>query len=364
MTGARDPRRPWVVVRPGGETRWGGEIRRRHIFAQLARRTDATLIEQWPDLRRHVVGRRWQFWRRLRRSSMPFLVSAELVKPGWIAKIPEIANPVAVAIYDDPSAQFRAFGIPLGEGQSAALRLRLELNRDLFHSLVVPTASFAELVGLPAERVIVGGNGTIVDHIRPLPWPERPSIGFVSGAGPGRGIELLVEAARMLRSSYPGLELHLWLQATSADGIAYLERLRTATREAWIEIEPAPYATLGQALGQAKVLVVPHPPGEYMEVALPVKLFDSMAAGRPLVVTPRAEAAALVRRFGVGVVTGGDQPADLAAALHLLLSDETETRRLGGVARETAVREFDWPVVGNRIADEVLRREGVEISRS
>ena len=359
MSVPRRPREDWVVVRPGGETRWGGEIRRRHIFAQLARRTDAHVIDIWPKLRRHVVGRRWQLWRRLRERPVPLLVSAEQAPPSWIAKIPELAIPVAVAIYDDPSVQLRALGVAALDTRIAGLRLRLEQNRDLFHSLVVPTASFAELVGLPAARTIVGGNGTIVSHIRPRPWPSRPSIGMVSGAAPGRGIEVLIEAARLLRATHSDLVLHLWLQPTGEEGVTYLAALRAAAPEPWIEIGPAPYATLGDALGQATVLTIPHPPGTYMDVALPVKLFDSMAAGRPLVVTPRLETARVIERFGVGVVAGGDHLDDVAAALDRLLGDEALTRELGAKARETAEREFDWPILGNRIADEVFSREGI-----
>ncbi len=94
-----------------------------------------------------------------------------------------------------------------------------------------------------------------------------------------------------------------------------------------------------------------------MDVALPVKLLDSMAAGRPLVVTPRIETAAIVERTGSGIVTGGDAPADLADGFYRLLRDEKLAHRLGAAAREAAVHEYDWRVVGNRIADEVLRRE-------
>ena len=355
----RPENRPWVVVRPSGDARWGGEIRRRHIFAQLARRTDATMIDIWPKLRRYVVGRRWQLWRRLRERPFPYVAAAEQAGPSWIGKLPELGIPVAVAIYDDRAAQLEALGVAPEASRTAGLRLKLELNRDLFHSLVVPTASFAELAGLPAEKLIVAGNGTIVDHIRPGPWPNRPSIGMVSGAARGRGIELLIEAARMLHAEQPDLELHLWLQATGEEGEHYVHELRRGAPEPWIEIGAAPYATVGKALGRATALVIPHPPGTYMDVALPVKLFDSMAAGRPVVVTPRVETAAVIRRHDAGVVAGGDSAEDLATALRTVLDDPATARRMGAAGRRAAEETYDWRIVGNRIADEVLRREGV-----
>jgi glycosyltransferase involved in cell wall biosynthesis len=155
------------------------------------------------------------------------------------------------------------------------------------------------------------------------------------------------------------LRLYLWLAVTGAGGDAYVDELRTKIAgDAWIEIGQAPYERLGETLAAATVLTIPTPATEYSDVALPVKLFDSMAAGRPLVVTPRRETAAMVEKHGIGAVAAGDDPASLAAAFEPLLTDQSLARRLGERAREVAEREYDWPIVGDRIADEVLRREG------
>jgi glycosyltransferase involved in cell wall biosynthesis len=133
---------------------------------------------------------------------------------------------------------------------------------------------------------------------------------------------------------------------------------RTTARERWIEIGTAGYADLSHALRQATVLSIPHPPGAYHDIALPVKLLDSMAAGRPLVVTPRLEVRALVERHDVGLVAGGETVDDLADALRTLVTDADRARILGERARQVAVEHFDWAVVGERVADAVLEREG------
>ena len=74
-------------------------------------------------------------------------------------------------------------------------------------------------------------------------------------------------------------------------------------------------------------------------------------------VTPRTETARVVQAHGIGLVTAGDTAADLAASIVELLRDETAARALGAHARAVAEEMFDWHVVGDRIADEVLRRE-------
>jgi glycosyltransferase involved in cell wall biosynthesis len=181
---------------------------------------------------------------------------------------------------------------------------------------------------------------------------------MVSGAAPGRGIEDLVAAMRIVRERVPDALLYLWLVATSAED-PYLPNLRAElAADPWITIEPAPYATLGETLGKAVVLVVPTPPVRYWDVTLPIKIFDSMAAGRPLVVTPRQETVAIVAPNEVGLVTAGDSPEAMADSIARLLEDDALARRMGAAGRSLAEREYDWPVLGDRIADEILRREG------
>lgn len=353
----------WLILREKHIPRWGGELRRRFIFSGLAEMTDATVEDGWGwrEIRRGVDGRWWRLTGRLpHRGARPRLASSEALSVRGAELVARLSDPAVVAIYDDGVAQARALGVALTDERVADIRARRAANLAAFRWQVAPTASFAELTGLDPGRLIVGGNGTDTERVRAMPWPDRPTIGFVSGAAPGRGIESLVEAARLVRAGEPDLRLLLLLVATGAASEAYLDGLRAATAsDAWIEIGTAPSERLGEELGRTSILCIPHPASEYMDVALPVKLFDSLAAGRPLVVTPRLETARIVKGRGVGRVTAGDRPEDLAEAFVGLLADPAEMRHIGSIAREVAEREFDWRVVSRRIAIEVLAREGI-----
>jgi glycosyltransferase involved in cell wall biosynthesis len=354
----------WVVVRAGEQRRWGGEIRRQEIFARLAARTGASVADGWPAFRREILGGR------LRRiadrvgirpppASQRPLAASEQAPASWLDWIPGHVDPAVVAIYDDHVLQARAINIELTEARVEELTTRRARNEAMFRWHVVPTASFARFIGLDMDRVIVGGNGTVTARVRPGPWPDVPTIGIASGAAPGRGLEALVEAARRIRTNLRDLRLWLWLAATGGSAEAYIEQLRASLEGSdWIHIGVAPYEQLGDALSQASVLVIPSPATEYSDVALPVKLFDYMAVGRPLVVTPRIETAAIVKRFDVGLVAPGDDPDSLAESLTVLLNDSRRAHEIGRRARAAAEKHFDWAVVGDRIADEVLRREG------
>jgi glycosyltransferase involved in cell wall biosynthesis len=349
----------WMIFRPGGAPRWGSEARRQSLFEVLAERTGARSIRYWTQLDRRGTTIPLRWLRRPASAPRPLLAASE--QPPIRARdlIAGWSKPFAVAIYDDPVAQSAAFGLELEAGATAPLRERLATSIELFDWLVVPTGSFADLIGLPAGRVIVAGNGTDTRRIVPGPWPDRPVVGLVSGAASGRGIESLVEAAIRLRASRADLLLRLWLVATSPASEAYLAALRTQLAAMpWVEIATVPHDDLGAALASATVLCIPHPANAYMDVALPVKLLDSLAAGRPVVVTPRTEIAEIVARHGAGIIAAGDGPDDLAAAIQPLLADPARARGLGEAARLAAEREFDWRVVGGRLADTLLERAG------
>ena len=343
-------RRPWFVIR-GSALRWGGDTRRRYIFDALIRRAGARTTESWSRsaVSGAIGGRR--FWQR-----RPFLAAAEIVSAPVAEVIRATARPAVVDLHDEPVAAAAALGTPFDAETIARARAAWTMNLELFPTLVVPTRSFAELCGLDARRTVVAPNGTDTTHIQPAPLPDEPVVGLVSGAGPGRGIETLVEAARIARTVLPELRLALWLVGTSPAGQRYLDELKERlAREAWILVGTASYRRLPKSLARTAVLCIPHPPDPYFDVALPVKLADSMAAGRPVVVTPRTETATLVRAYDAGLVTDGDRAEDVASALLRVLGDRALATRLGANGRRAAMQHLDWSVVGGRLADALLK---------
>jgi glycosyltransferase involved in cell wall biosynthesis len=184
---------------------------------------------------------------------------------------------------------------------------------------------------------------------------DRLVVAMASGAAPGRGIEALVEAVRHVRASGVEAQLALALSATGPRSAAYLDGLRADLRtEPWVAVSSPPYGSISGFLAGASVVAIPHPPGSYYDVALPVKLFDAMAAGRPLVVTPRTETARIVTGAAAGIVSHGDADDDLAAALADLLASPERARSLGRNGRAAAERDYDWGILSERLADAIL----------
>jgi glycosyltransferase involved in cell wall biosynthesis len=349
--------RPWLVLAESNRRRWGGDLRRHYLLRGLAERTGATVLENWrpPSIQRSLAAFRsqpWQVWRRA-----PFVASAEILDDEQLAAISSAGSPHLIDIHDDPLLQAEALGIELPPERVASLRTQSDRNRAAFRWLVAPSAAFAELAGLDLDRVIVAPNGTASAIVRPPAWPDRRAVAFISGAAPSRGIEELIEAVRIVRTDDPDVLLNLWLAATGDESRAYLAGLTDAVAdESWIFIGQAPYDVLGASLGAATILAIPTPANPYWDSVPPIKLFDCMAVGRPIVATPRRATAAIVRDGDCGVVTEDDSPAALAAAIRILLDDPAAARRMGGNARAIAERDYDWAAIGQRLATDVLDR--------
>jgi hypothetical protein len=62
-------------------------------------------------------------------------------------------------------------------------------------------------------------------------------------------------------------------------------------------------------------------------------------------------------------VAGDDSAGALAAAILPYLQDAGLAARTGAAGRAAAVRDYDWSVIGGRLAEEVLRRAGPDGSR-
>ena len=349
--------RDWVVLRGSDRLRWGGDLRRRYLFEPLEARTGAAVVGGFArtDIRAAFLPyrrRRWEVWRR-----GPVVVTAEVLDAGLLDLVRRVGVPLAIDIHDEPLLQAQALGVEVAPERVADIRSRLEANLETFRLAVVPSESFRRLAGIDSRRAIIAANGTDTRAVRPVAPPADPAVAFISGAAPSRGIESLIDAVRLVRRTIPMTRLLLYLAATGEDSQRYLDGLIAANRmDEWVEIGQLAYQDVGVGLGRATVLCIPTPAHPYWDSVPPLKLFDGMAAGRPVVVTPRVEMRAVVEEHRAGVVARGDAPEDLAEALVAVLRDPEGAARLGANARRAAERTFDWRVIGERLATELLSR--------
>jgi glycosyltransferase involved in cell wall biosynthesis len=90
----------------------------------------------------------------------------------------------------------------------------------------------------------------------------------------------------------------------------------------------------------------------------PMKLFEYMAMGRP-VVMPDVPAIAEVVEDGMnGLLFRAEDAAALSGALAKLVEDEAFRRRLGARARQDALERHTWSANARRVMQAVAERKG------
>jgi glycosyltransferase involved in cell wall biosynthesis len=197
------------------------------------------------------------------------------------------------------------------------------------------------------DRVCVVSNGVNTRLFTPEGPPspiEGRYVAFVGGLTRWHGLSTMIAATR--ESTWPdGVRL-----AIVGDGVerAQLAGLERDARVLVLGHAPQPHAAaiLRGALGA--LCVIEDPDGRSRTGVAPLKLFEAMASGVPVIVSDLPFQADLVRDREAGLVVPVADPAALATAVARLAADPDAARVMGVKGMDYARAEASW---GARAAD-------------
>lgn len=99
---------------------------------------------------------------------------------------------------------------------------------------------------------------------------------------------------------------------------------------------------ISQILNQSKFgLVTLYPTPSYKE-ALPVKLFEYMAAGLAVIASDFGLMKQIVEKYNCGLVVNPQKPEEIAKAIDWLMDNDEEAQKMGQRGREAVVKNYNW----------------------
>lgn len=214
-------------------------------------------------------------------------------------------------------------------------------------------ARYVESVPGAAGRVHVVPNGVDVDRFAAAETPLLPNadrdfvVGFVGTLKAWHGMETLVDAFSCVNDHLPHARLLIVGDGPLRDALtAQLAQngcLDRATFTGAVEHDAVP-----GWLASMDVAVAPYPdlPEFYFS---PLKLYEYMAAGLPVVASNIGQIADIVDDGRNGLLVRPGSAHDLADAILCLAQDPALAARLGAAAGATVRTQHTWDAVARRI---------------
>jgi glycosyltransferase involved in cell wall biosynthesis len=178
---------------------------------------------------------------------------------------------------------------------------------------------------------------------------EGKFIALYAGAhGMSNDLGVVLEAASLLRDQ-PVIALVLLGDGKEKPALVAQARAMGLTNLHFLP--PVPKNDMPHALAAADACIAILKPIEMYRTVYPNKVFDYMAAGRPVVLAIDGVIRDVVEQAGAGIpVPPGDAPA-LARAIRSLAADPQKARQMGLAGRHCVESRFDRPLLASKLAE-------------
>lgn len=212
-----------------------------------------------------------------------------------------------------------------------------------FSGLVTATPAIGTRFQGMNPRSIVLNNYPLRNELiapTPLAWEARAyAVAYVGSISEERGIEQMVATMAHIPEQ---LQVSLELAGSfSSPGV----RERVVRLRGWArvrELGMLDRAGVAQVLGRVRAgLVILHPTPSYM-VSQPIKLFEYMSAGIPVIASDFPLWRAFIQQSGCGLLVDPLDPRAIAGAIEFVLTHSSEAQAMGRRGRAAVEELYNW----------------------
>lgn len=212
--------------------------------------------------------------------------------------------------------------------------------------------------GLPLGFPVVIKNGVDAGLFSPMPQAEAAKaaglppgtryIGFVGRPAEWHGLEYLVDAAHGVLESFPAARFLIVGDGPALPAVKEYARSK-GLEQYFVFTGSVPHASVPAYIGACEVCVVFYKPVRSYP-GDPMKLYEYLACGRPVVASAVPGYGDLAEKAGAGVAVDAADPRKLAEAITKLLGAESSRVRMGQNGRQEALAHHSWTSRAERLA--------------
>ena len=216
--------------------------------------------------------------------------------------------------------------------------------------------------GVDAARITLLPNGVDPRAIQPLPVDtsyrrslglreDVPVIGFAGSLVAYEGLDVLLQAARILR----GRKVDFQIAIAGKDGVykelkEYKEKQGLGRYVRFVGRRPS--EEMPRLLSCFDIVTCPRRSLPVTEMVSPLKPLEAFAAGKPVVLSDVSPHRSIAGKNGErGVLAAPDSPRALADALQELIEDPGRRADMGRAGRLWTVDERNWETQGRTVRD-------------
>lgn len=202
----------------------------------------------------------------------------------------------------------------------------------------------ARIYRIEEKKILVVPNGSLVRYINYVPpKSDGPIIVLYSGSAMKvKDVDKLISTVTKLRQEGLHIDLHI------AGG-------RLMDLPIWVHNGRCDWPRfVNGILSETDIGVIPYPPNKlHFSYAMPAKLSDYMAAGKPIISTNLKETGNIIRMFKCGLVARDWKEFELH--IKRLYHDREFAKKLGENGRKAAEKYLNYELLADALLEKLLK---------